>query len=98
MQRSYLRYLKAAIERKNRKWAEDMIKLLLEIKEAVALNGSTPLNADFVQKFFHQYDEILEQGRTEFLQDESPDYNGEDMKLLRRLGEYKIEHLIPFPD
>ncbi|MCL2473128.1 MAG: transposase, partial [Treponema sp.] len=31
--------------------------------------------------------------RREFFQDEKLDYNGEDMKLLRRLKEYKCEHL-----
>ena len=77
-----LRYLKAAVENKNRSWAKDMIKLLLEAKEGGEVN-----------EIFSRYDEILEQGQKEFLQDEAPDYNGEDMKLLRRMGIYKHEHL-----
>jgi transposase len=88
-----LRYLKAAIEGKKRKWAEDMITLLLEAKTALESNGAKPLDGKAFGKISHQYDKILEQGRIEFLQDESPDYNGEDMKLLRRLKEYKTEHL-----
>jgi len=77
-----LRYLKAAAESKGRVWAQDMIKLLLEAKGGKEKNG-----------VFNRYDEILEQGRQEFLKDESPDYNGEDMKLLRRMKKYKQEHL-----
>jgi transposase len=88
-----LRYLKAAIESKKRRWAEAMIKLLLEAKAAVEATDGKPLGGKAFGKISHQYDKILEQGRKEFLQDESPDYNGEDMKLLRRLGEYKTEHL-----
>lgn len=87
-----LRYLKAAIERKDRVWAEDMIKLLLEAKEAVE-GRDKPLHNATIRKYHRRYDEILAQGRNEFLQSESPDYNGEDMKLLRRLKQYKTEHL-----
>jgi regulator of replication initiation timing/transposase len=87
-----LRYLKAAIEKKKRVWAEDMIKLLLEAKTAV--DGSAkPLHNATVRKFHRRYDEVLKRGREEFLKSESPDYNGEDMKLLRRLKKYKTEHL-----
>ena len=59
-----------------------MIKLLLEAKDGK--------DADEVSR---QYSEILERGLSEFLKDEAPDYNGEDMKLLRRLKKYKQEHL-----
>jgi len=77
-----LRYLKAAIENKKRSWAGDMIKLLIEAKDGMAVN-----------LVFQRYDEVLERGRQEFLKDESPDYNGDDMKLLRRMEKYKQEHL-----
>lgn len=87
-----LRYLKAAIERKGRTWAEDMIKLLLEAKAAVK-GRNKPLHKTTVRKFHCRYDVILDKGHEEFLQSESPDYNGEDMKLLRRLRQYKDEHL-----
>lgn len=87
-----LRYLKAVIESKERKWAEDMIRLLLEAKTAAQCSDK-PLNRAVILKFHHRYDEILERGREEFLKSESPNYNGEDMKLLRRLKKYKAEHL-----
>ena len=87
-----LRYLKAAIEKKERVWAEDMIKLLLEAKAAVE-SRDKPLHHATISKFYRRYDEILERGRQEFLESEKPNYNGEDMKLLRRLKKYKEEHL-----
>jgi transposase/regulator of replication initiation timing len=77
-----LRYLKSAVESKKRRWAQEMIELLLEAKE----HGG----GDEVP---WRYDEILERGLREFLKDEAPDYNGEDMKLLRRMKAYKAEHL-----
>jgi len=84
-----LRYLKAAVESKKRRWAQDMIKLLMEAK---ALSSKHPDTAS-IQEIHHNYDKILEQGYAEFLKDENPDYNGDDMKLLRRMKEYKTEHL-----
>ena len=77
-----LRYLKSAVESKNRKWAQDMIKLLLYAKSGGKRS-----------EVFKRYDDILKDGQEEFLKDESPDYNGEDMKLLRRMKQYKTEHL-----
>ena len=88
-----LRYLKAEIESKKRKWAQEMIMLLLDAKAAVERNAGKPLDADAALKIRLRYDKILQQGSKEFLNDESPDYNGEDMKLLRRMREYKTEHL-----
>ena len=59
-----------------------MIKLLLEAK-----NGSEK------NRVFERYGKILQAGQKEFLQDENSDYNGDDMKLLRRMEKYKTEHL-----
>ena len=77
-----LRYLKAVVETKKRKWAENMIKLLLDAK-----------SGEHKSKVFKRYDEIINSGQKEFLQDKEPDYNGDDMKLLRRMKQYKTEHL-----
>ncbi len=85
-----LRYLKAATENKKRKWAREMIELLLEAKST--LKGGVP-PPSVVTEYNRRYDEILEGGRAEFLKDESPNYNGDDMKLLRRLKEFRAEHL-----
>lgn len=70
-----------------------MIALLLRAKKLLASCGGKPAKLCEMQRFQQQYDEILELGRLEFLRDEASDYNGEDMKLLRRLKHYKTEHL-----
>lgn len=91
-----LRYLKSVIESKNRVWARDLIELLVNannsIKELKA-NGYSALKETEIQDYNNKYDEILQNGQTEFLNCVEKDYNGEDMKLLRRLKEYKTEHL-----
>lgn len=88
-----LRYLKAVIESKKRKWAQEMIGLLLQAKKAVEPPGAPPLERAAIRGYHRRYDEILARGQQAFLQDESPDYNGDDMKLLRRLKQFKSEHL-----
>ena len=70
-----------------------MIALLLHAKALVSSSDGKPPDPHSIAKIQQQYDEILEFGRLEFLRDEAPDYNGEDMKLLRRLKQYKTEHL-----
>ena len=91
-----LRYLKSAAENKKRTWANDMIKFLVSsnnfIKELKA-NEAFSLSVAEIQAYSDKYDEILLRGQHEFLNSEKKDYNGEDMKLLRRLKEYKTEHL-----
>ena len=91
-----LRYLKSVAENNNRVWASDMIELLVNannhIKELKA-NGCSALRKIEIQDYNNKYDEILQNGQKEFLSGEEKDYNGEDMKLLRRLKEYKTEHL-----
>jgi transposase len=57
-----LRYLKAAVENKKRKWAQDMIDLLLYAKSGGEKS-----------EVFEKYDNILEAGQKEFLKDETPD-------------------------
>jgi transposase len=91
-----LRYLKSAVENQKREWATKMIDLLVSannaVKEAKA-KGETALLETKKSEFESKYSDILEDGRQEFLRSEGCDYNGEDMKLLRRMKEYKTEHL-----
>jgi len=89
-----LRYLKGIIESKDRKWAKDMIDFLLKAKSAAEADLST----SEILEFHRLYDEILEIGRLEFLRDENPDHYGDDVKLLRRLREYKTQHLLFLSD
>ena len=90
-----LRYLKGSVESQNRKWAEEMIQFLLRAKSAVEERA---LNPDEITEFHNLYDKILENGETELLRDEEPDYRGEDALLLRRLKEFKTQHLLFLSD
>jgi transposase-like protein len=96
-----LRYLKSVVERYKRAWAAAMIAFLTDanniVKECKANNRSA-LDVDVLAGYQARYDEILEQGRLEFFKCEKMDYNGEDMKLLRRLKEYKQQHLMFLSD
>jgi hypothetical protein len=88
--------LKSAAETKNRAWAVDMIEFLVEANNLVKVHKASnipALGTELIAQYSARYDEILEQGFLEFLQGKEKDYNGDDMKLLRRLKEYKDEHL-----
>jgi regulator of replication initiation timing/transposase len=91
-----LRYLKSVVETKKREWAGAMIEFMTEANNAVKEKKAAKImaldEAELV-KYNTRYEEILEQGRIEFIEGEEKDNNGEDMKLLRRLKEYKSEHL-----
>jgi len=90
-----LRYLKGVVESKDRKWAKAMIELLLAAKTAVKGNVLSPTK---ILDFHRLYDEILENGRLEFLENEKPEYSGNDIKLWRRMKEYKTQHLLFLSD
>jgi transposase len=91
-----LRYLKSVAETKKRARAVAMTAFFVNannlVKEHKAGNGIA-LDGATLSGRHARYDEILTQGWLEYLQGERKDYNGEDMKLLRRLKEYKREHL-----
>jgi transposase len=72
-----------------------MIDFLLRAKTAAEEKA---LVAAEILDFRNKYDEILESGRLEFLQKEKSDYNGDDIRLLRRLKEYKNQHLLFLSD
>ena len=72
-----------------------MIDFLLNAKNLVAERS---LSHSEILDFHQFYDEILESGRLEGLRDEQPDYHGDDMKLLRRMKEYKTQHLLFLAD
>lgn len=93
-----LRYLRFTIERYNRQWAKDLEQLLLKIKKEIEnemKNGNNCLKTESILKYEKEYSKILKNGKEEFNNDTNPykDYNGEDMKLLRRLIEFKENHL-----
>jgi len=96
-----LRYLKSAVENKKRDWAKKMIEFLVEannhVKQCKA-SGDTMLDEAKITEYSNRYDAILESGREEFLKSERKDYNGEDMKLLRRMAKFKANHLLFLTD
>ncbi|MCL2206330.1 MAG: IS66 family transposase [Treponema sp.] len=91
-----LRYLQSVVETNKRAWAVEMLAFLTNannvVKEHKARNIPA-LEETVLSEYHDRYDEILEQGWSEYIRGEKKDYNGEDMKLLRRLKEYKREHL-----
>jgi len=96
-----LRYLKSVVETNKRAWAVQMIEFLTNANNIVKEHKARDipgLDGVVLAECRTRYDEILEQGRLEFFQGEKKDYNGEDMKLLRRLKEYKNEHLMFLSD
>jgi len=90
-----LRYLKSAVENKKRRWAEEMITFFMKAKSAV--KAKLP-DSEEIQNFHRLYDEILYNGESEIQQNENPDYKGADLALLRRLREYKNQHLLFLSD
>ena len=59
---------------------------------------NTSLNPSDIDELHLLYDDILELGQAEFERNEPPDYNGDDIRLLRRLREYKTQHLLVLSD
>ena len=90
-----LRYLKAAVESRSRRWAKDMIEFLLYAKEK---SENAALQQSDIDELHHLYDDILELGQAEFLRGEKPNYSGDDWKLLRRMREFKTQHLMFLSD
>lgn len=72
-----------------------LLKIKNEIKEEMG-NGNKALKTESILKYEKEYSRIIKEGEEEFKNDSNPnkDYNGENMKLLRRLKQYKDNHLI----
>lgn len=93
-----LRYLNAVTEFTNHKWAEQLKKLLLEmkdIKEKYRDNGIDQIPNNEYEEFKRQYLEILMQAREERKLDLSKNaYKKEEMNLINRLVKYCDNHLL----
>lgn len=93
-----LRYLRFATSSYKRKWSKELEDLLLKIKGEIKdemSQGNNCLRTESILKYEQEYSRIISDGEMEFKADKNPykDYNGEDMKLLRRLKQYKDNHL-----
>lgn len=93
-----LRYLKSVTENEDKIWAKEMIKFLVDINNEIKnlkSDGTYCYAESQIQDYYEKYDKILSSGQDEFKNDQNTrkNYNSEGMKLLRRLREYKKEHL-----
>jgi hypothetical protein len=88
-----LRYLKPVEETYKRVRAASMTAFLANAVKGHKASNCTALGEAAIAECRARYDEVLGQGRVEFLQCGKKDYNGEGMKLLRRLKECKRGHL-----
>ena len=93
-----LRYLNAVTEFTNHKWAVQLKKLLLEmkdIKEKYQDNGIEQIPNNEYEEFKRRYLEILIQAREERKFDLSNNaYKQEEMNLINRLVKYCDNHLL----
>ncbi len=95
-----LRYLQAVIEIMKHPWATDMAKFLREankLKKNYLSRGINSIDEDELNSIFASYDKILEEGKAQYAEATKnkiniPYYN-EERLLLKRLAEYKDEHL-----
>jgi transposase len=97
-----LRELTGVIERTGQEWAEGMIGLILEMKEAVERHrekGEEKLSAYLGRKFSERYDELVREGKEQNPQAEKDAGKRGRAKqskarlLLERLEGYKEEYL-----
>ncbi len=95
-----LRYLKAVIEIMKHSWATDLAKFLREankLKKHYQSMGRHSINENELNSIFARYDKILEEGKAQYAEatknKKSIPYYNDERLLLKRLTEYKEEHL-----
>lgn len=96
-----LRYLKAIIEILKHSWATDMGELLrtsLKSKKERMENGFTSMESADFEAISKRYDKILAAGKIEYDEATKGKKNisayTDERNLMKRLGEYKKEHLL----
>ncbi len=95
-----LRYLKAVIEIMKHPWATDMAEFLREtnkLKKHYQSMDRHIMDENELNSFSARYDEILEAGKAQYTaateNKKNISYYNEERLLLKRLAEYKQEHL-----
>ena len=95
-----LRYLRAVIEIMKHPWAMDLAQLLREVnnrKKHYLSIGREAMAENELNAIFARYDEILESGQAQYAaateNKKNITYYNDERLLLKRLGEYKQEHL-----
>lgn len=96
-----LRYLKNVIEVFKREWAKEMIELLVQVhneKKELILSNKLELGASRLNEISQQYDTILEKGKAAYEEaiknKKNKKYFNDERLLLKRLEEFKKEHLL----
>ena len=90
-----IRYAKGSIENEpDRKWNIQMLGLIREMLHYRNNLGARELDALVVGDFEKRYDEILDLGEDEYLDDPPTDYYREGYNLCKRLREYKESQLL----
>jgi len=95
-----LRYLKAIIEIQNHSWATEMSDFLLEakrMKDETVLAGREGFSPEEYARLEQQYIDILDKGNKEYEEaiqgKKHIRFFNEERRLLKRMREYKDEHL-----
>jgi transposase len=95
-----LRYLKGILEVFKHGWTQEMITLLtevLKIKKEYIASGKTSFEPAKLNEISEKYDFILSKGQQEYEESirgkKKISYSNDERLLLKRLQEYKSEHL-----
>ena len=95
-----LRYLQAVIEIMKHSWATDLAELLRyanKLKKQYLVLGRNSIDEKELDCISARYDEILETGKAQYAaateNKKNISYFNDERLLLKRLGEYKHEHL-----
>jgi hypothetical protein len=100
-----LRYLKAIMEFYHHSWAEEMTALLLEAKrrkQELVDSGRDRAGPEEIEEFMERYDVMLKKGEAEYRKEtegkKNIGYYDEEKRLIKRMTEFKEEHLRFFTD
>ena len=95
-----LRYLKAVIEIMKHPWATDLAEFLRnanKLKKQYLSRGQNFIDKNELKRISDRYDEIIEAGKAQYAvateNKKNISYFNDERLLLKRLGEYKQEHL-----
>lgn len=95
-----LRYLKGIMEIFKHEWAKEMVELLVDVlrtKKTCVASGKISLYSNELEEISKKYDFILNKGQQEYEESikgkKKISYSNDERLLLKRLREFKNEHL-----
>jgi hypothetical protein len=92
-----IRYLRANSENTHHNWSDDMIDLLLSVKNSKGLaiaSGAEKFEQADLEDYRKRYDEIVSAGFEALKSTKSRFYKTEEKRLLNRLKKYRDNHLL----